>query len=374
MRPRCWPLLALFLLVAALLGCDTTAPQPESQVVVETYLQAEAPLPTIRLTRTVGTDEVYAPSAAAVRGADVAVDRLAGDDSTAQTTVAYSETDSVPGVYAPRRPPVVEPGATYRLRVEPPGGARLTATTTVPDAIRLLELKNDTSTYQSENQPTFVVEPPRRPADRQNVYVFSTTSLLDFERLPDDALRRALAPVYRNGFGPNADSLEDLRTTSSGLLNEANFQRTDDGTLTIELPWLGVAFFGPNEVAINVVDDNYYDFLRSQEAQQQGGFSPGEIPNVIEHVEGGTGIFGSYARVARPVFIRPPDSVRLPDQVPDSLLGSIGPSMPRAPSGNGGTVSRRPPGLDVASAPPAPASTDGFGDPLRADSSSPRVD
>lgn len=312
MRPRCWPLLALFLLAVSLLGCDTTATQPESQVVVEAYLQADAPLPTIRLTRTVGAGEAYVPSEAAVRGATVAVDRLADDDTTTRTTTVYSETDSVPGVYAPRRPPVVEPGASYRLRVDPPDGARLTATTTVPDAITLLELKNDTATYQSEDQPTFVVEPPRRPTERQNVYVFSTTSLLDFDRLPADTLRRALAPLYRDGFGPNADSLRDLQTTSSGLLNEANFQRNDSGSLTIELPWLGVAFFGPNEVAINVVDDNYYDFLRSQQAQQQGGFSPGEIPNVLEHVEGGTGLFGSYARVARPVFIRPPDSLRRP--------------------------------------------------------------
>jgi hypothetical protein len=302
----------LVLLGAALLGCDTTAPQPESQVVVETYLRAEAPLPTVRLTRTVDAQAAYTPSEAAVRGATVAVDRLAGGDSTVQATTAYSETDSVPGVYAPRRPPTVEPGATYRLRVETPDGARLTSTTTVPDAITLLELRNDTATYQSENQPTFVVEPPRRPTERQNVYVFSTTSLLDFARLPEDTLRRALTPLYRDGFGPNADSLEDLQTTSSGLLNEANFQRNADGSLTIELPWLGVAFFGPNEVSINVVDDNYYDFLRSQQAQQQGGFSPGEIPNVIEHVEGGTGIFGSYAQAARPVFIRPPDSLRGP--------------------------------------------------------------
>jgi hypothetical protein len=47
-----------------------------------------------------------------------------------------------------------------------------------------------------------------------------------------------------------------------------------------------------------------YDFIRSQTAQQGGGgFTPGSIPNVIETVEGGGGLFGSMASVRSEIFV-----------------------------------------------------------------------
>lgn len=295
--------LSLLLVGVGLLGCDTTATAPSSQIVVEAYIQAEAPLPSIRLSRTVGVDERYDPSADALRGADVEVQRL-DDDSTVAGTVTYSERDSLPGIYTPNAAAPVQSQTTYRLRVETDDGATLTSTTTVPGPIDIVKTENDTTVYQSAAQPAFTVDVPRRERV-QNVFTFTTTSLLDFRNTPDSTLRRALTPFYRDGFDPEEDSLSSLRISSSGLLNEGNFERNPNGTITITLPWLAVAFFGPNEVGINVVDDNYYDFLRSQQVQQ-GGFAPGEIPNVIEHVEGGTGIFGSYATAAQRSLIQPP--------------------------------------------------------------------
>jgi hypothetical protein len=96
------------------------------------------------------------------------------------------------------------------------------------------------------------------------------------------------------------------------VLNEANFTRDEKGRITTTLPWISVAFYGPNESAVHVIDNNLYDLIRSQQAQSPGGagggLGPGEIPNVIEHVEGGTGVFASYVRDARRVFIRCPPS------------------------------------------------------------------
>jgi hypothetical protein len=302
-------LLALLLLGTGLLGCDTTATRPESQVVVESYLRANLPLPSVRMTRTVGVDAAYDPAEDAVEGAEVVVDRLA-DDSTVVTTVPYTENDSLPGFYSPVNPPLVAPEATYRLRATTSDGTEIRATTTVPGPIEIRATENDTATYQSERQPSLTVQVERperidRRAGRQNVFTLTTTSLLDFKTTPEDTLRAALTPFYADGFDAEDDSLESLRRNSSGLLNEANFKRNEDGTITIDLPWLAIAFFGPNDVGVSVVDENYYDFLRSQNVQQ-GGFAPGEIPNVIEHVDGGTGIFGSYAQATRTVFVLPP--------------------------------------------------------------------
>jgi len=297
---------AVLLLAGGLLGCDTTATQPESQVVVQAYLQAQTPLDTIRLSRTVGAGNTFDPRAAAVRDADVEVRRLDGDGSVIATT-DYNESRG-PGVYAPASgsPPTVQPNATYQLHVETDEGTVVTSTTTVPDAIPLVDSTNTATVYQSPNQPSLTIEPPRPIVDdRQNVYVFTVTSLLDFERTPNDSLEKELTPFYADQFDADEDSLSSFRISSSGLLNQGNFTENADGTVTVDLPWLGVAFYGPNEVAINAVDDNYYDFLRSQSAQQ-GSFAPGEIPNVIEHVEGGTGIFGSYSRTAINVQVNRP--------------------------------------------------------------------
>lgn len=294
---RPYSLLFALLLAGGLLGCDTTAPQPESQVVVQAYLQAQVPMPTIRLTRTVGASADYDPRDNAVQGASVTVEELGADDAIVET-VSYSETDSVPGLYAPNATPTVEPQTTYRLRVETTDGTTVTSTTAVPDSIPLVDVQNQTTVYQSDEQPAFTIDPPRPLTDRQNVYTFTVTS-----QLPTDSLRANITPFYADQFDADEDSIEALRTTSSGLLNQGNFSENADGTITVDLPWLGVAFYGPNEVAINVVDDNLYDFLRSQSAQQ-GSFAPGEIPNVIEHVKGGTGIFGSYAKAAQSVVIR----------------------------------------------------------------------
>ena len=295
--------LSLLLVGVGLLGCDTTATEPSSQIVVEAYLQADAPLPSVRLSRTVGVDEAYDPSADGLRGADVEVQRL-DEDSTVVNAVSYSERDSLPGVYTPNVAAFVQSQATYRLHVETNDGTTITSTTTVPGPIEIAAAENDTTVYQSAAQPAFTVNLPRRER-AQNVFTFTTTSLLDFRNTPDSLLRQALTPFYRDSYDPEDDSLATFRVASSGLLNEGNFERNPNGTITINLPWLAIAFFGPNEVGINVVDDNYYDFLRSQQVQQ-GGFAPGEIPNVIEHVQGGTGIFGSYARTARTALIRPP--------------------------------------------------------------------
>ncbi len=291
------------LLAVGLLGCDTTATQPESQIAVEAYLLAQDPLPTVQLTRTVDATETFAPRDQAVEGASVNIQRLADDSSVVETTT-YSETDTA-GVYAPvpPSPPTVEPKTTYRLEVDAGEDARITATTTVPDTLSVLSVANtrevanspvDTAAFQNEaQQPALTVTAQEDSLfDRQSVYLFTVTSRPSGGELVEEDL----TPLYCDTYDADDDSLETFRVSSSGLLNEANFERNPDGTLNVDLPWIGVAFFGPNEVAINVVDDNYYDFLRSTSAQRSA--PPGEYPNIIEHVENGTGIFGSYARTA----------------------------------------------------------------------------
>lgn len=289
------------LLTAGLLGCDTTAVQPDSQVVVEAYLQADTTFDTVRLTRTVGATDAFDPTATAVTEDEVEaveIQRLNGPDGGVDTTYSYVET-STAGVYEPESPPgspppTVEANTTYRLRVDLVEDPTVTATTTVPGALDLRAVKNTTpemtAEYQNPDQkPAFILDPPPSPSSRQNVYFFTVTS-----QLPKARLDSNFTPLYGDGYDADEDSIESFRVNSSPLLNQANFPKNADGTVTVDLPWASVVFFGPNEVSINVVDDNYYDFIRSESAQENA--PPGEFPGIIEHVKNGTGVFGSYVR------------------------------------------------------------------------------
>jgi len=299
--------LSVLILVVGLLGCDTSAPAPESQIVVEAYLQGSVPMAPVQLTRSVGTDAAYVTSEAAVRNATVEVRRLT-EEGTPAETIAFSEQE--PGLYRPDAPPRVQPRTTYELSVTTPEGEHVTATTTVPDTISIVETQYANVVYQGPNQPTFTITPPQSSREQQGVLVLTTTSLLDFGR-PESQLRERLTPFYAEDYDPEEDSIDVFRTTSSGVLNEANFDRDAAGRITTRLPWISVAFYGPNEAAIHVIDENLFDLIRSQQAQSPGGpgggLGPGEIPNVIEHVNGGTGVFGSYARTTQRVQVRRPE-------------------------------------------------------------------
>lgn len=304
--PRLSTLLILVLTVSVF-GCDTTAPPAETKVVVEAYLQGGAPMAPIRLTRSAGTDEPYVTSEAAVRNATVEVQRL-NDDGLPAETIPFTEQE--PGLYRPEAPPRVHPRTIYELSVITSDGTTITATTAVPDTISIVDARHTDVVYQGPEQPTFEITAPQSARTQQDVLVLTTTSLLDFGR-PEVQLRDRLTPFYAEDYDPEEDSIEAFRTTSSGVLNEANFRRDAAGRIATRLPWISVAFFGPNEAAVHVIDANLFDLIRSQQAQSPGGsgggLGPGEIPNVIEHVEGGTGIFGSYVRARQQVFIRRPD-------------------------------------------------------------------
>lgn len=283
-------------------GCDTVSTDPESEVVVEAYLIAEEPLPQVRLTKSVPATERFAPEDAAVRGADVVIQRLSSADEV-EATYPYEET--TPGVYRPVDTSLsVSPRTRYRLDVQTSDGTAVQAETTVPDTITVLDVANTDVVYQGPEQPQFTIRPAQR-TDRSNTYAFAITSQLDFESLREEELAEELTPFYADAYDPEEEQISEFKRGSSPLINEDSFTFNDDGTITLDVPWIGFAFYGSNRVTINAPDENYYDLIRTQDAQQ-GGLAPGEIPNVIDRVEGGTGIFGSLSRAGATITIERP--------------------------------------------------------------------
>lgn len=93
------------------IGCDSVTPVDSSLLVVEGFLNTEAPLPEISVHRTLLPDERYSKVGAAVTTADIEL-VLGGE------AVSYASDNGRPGTYVPARPDVrTEAGQSYSFRV-----------------------------------------------------------------------------------------------------------------------------------------------------------------------------------------------------------------------------------------------------------------
>lgn len=296
---RLAPFLAL-LLAFVLAACDTVDSDPfEEQYVVEAYLIANEPLRQVRVSRTSDLDATYRFEDVAVSDAQVEV-QLLTDGGQVEARYMFVEMDTKPGVYVPLQAEVVLPLRRYRLEIATPAGDAISGETRVPGAFEILNDPAESLVYQSTAQLELVVTRSSFPG-RDQAYFTVVTEALDPQA---DQLVPFAADLYDEGEGDF--TLEDFVITGSPPFNEANFDINPDNTLTIRYPWIGISFYGPNRIRLSAIDDNLYDFLRSVGIQQGGStFSPGEIPDVINHISGGIGIFGSYARVEYDLMVLP---------------------------------------------------------------------
>lgn len=309
-------ILLLFMPVLVV-GCDllTIADGYRQQVVVVGVLEAEGPLPPIRLSWTVPVDQPYRPDDVTISDAVVQVTRV-------ESGIIVDYVYDVKGFYQPMSLDMVMPGATYRLEAHIPGIPEpITAETLVPPMFDIVSEPTSSIPYGTGQGPEATITPSSMP-DRQAVYLLQVRSLA-----PDSFFvaevqpgqfrwhaagledRFGLTPFYAdliltrdctpNGEGTFSCPLdpEDVITGSSPLLNEASYVTNPDGNLVIRAPWLAFGYYGPQLLTVNALDDALIAFIESQITQQPGGstLSPGEIPNVVTNVQGGLGVFGAYA-------------------------------------------------------------------------------
>ncbi|MCH8557990.1 MAG: DUF4249 domain-containing protein [Balneolia bacterium] len=266
------------------------------QMVVESFFTGGEPLPDIKLSRTLPFDQPYTFEAAALSGYDIRV-ILTTNSGETDMIIQYEESEN-PGIYLPSDESLtVEKGRVYLLEVrEAPGlSPVMTAETFVPGDFELVSTNGDSFIYQGAEQfePTFTLS---FYPGRQNYYVASTLAL-DPENSP-------LTPFYAGFLDDDEDPLQ-FRRVSSGIINESNYEINPDGTTTVKLPWVAIAFYGPNEVSFFSIDTNLYDYIRSQSIQLGGPstLSPGQIENVLWNVEGGIGIFGSRTGIVSEIEV-----------------------------------------------------------------------
>lgn len=268
------------------LSCDIYSQDGfEPDYVVESYLVADRVLPPVRVSTTLPLNEEYIFERAAVSGADVNI-RLLTSSGNVEETIAYVQ-DSA-GVYSPGSAHVTLPGRNYELEVVIPGENRLIRSSTlVPGRFENNGESVDSIAYQDPAQIVITTTVSSYPG-RQAYFIFNVNAV------NPDASR--LTPFYSDLVTDQDEDIEEFYINSSGIINEENYERTESGQLTLRVPWLAVAFYGDNEIVTNAIDDNLYDFIRSQEVQTGGStLSPGELQNIIYNVEGGIGVFGSMA-------------------------------------------------------------------------------
>ncbi len=282
-----------------LYSCDINDPATFTpEYVVEAYLFAHEPLPKIKLSKTVGFGERYVFEEQAVSNAIVKLRRM-DESGGVEKEYRYGEPREK-GIYqAVNSSDLVLPLREYALEITfPDDDAVLTSHTIVPDTFKIVQTSGDTVVFLSTEQLEITVTPSFTPG-RQNVFIFSTEAM--------DVRFENLTPFFKDFFDTEKDDIEDFRINESPPINEENYDRNPDGTLTIKLPWIAVSFFGENRISANAIDDNIFNFIISQNLQfTPSTLSPGEIPDVIDPIEGGRGIFGSFARVTKDIFIAKP--------------------------------------------------------------------
>lgn len=282
--------LPVVFLVIMFAACDTyTQDDYTTDYVIESYLIAGEPLPELKLSETAPVDAIYEPDAYGVSGANAIVTLVAEDGRTEKSYVYVA---ARAGVYrAVDERARVLPSRRYTLHIDVPDAEPISASTFVPGALSIVAPANDTLYYQDDAIFTLRVNPSTYPG-RQAIYVNNVRAL---------DTTRALTALYQEFVEEDFVSRQELVENSSGIMNEENFQPQADGTLEMMLPWIGVAFYGPNEIVVNAVDDNLFDFLRFQEDNGTRPF--GELENPVDHVENGRGIFGSLARAKVEVYV-----------------------------------------------------------------------
>jgi len=286
-------ILSVLILVLFLSSCNTYKQDDFiEQYVIETFLTSGEPFPPIRLSKTLPLNETYIFENAAISNARVRV-ILQAQDGGIEQEFQFVESDN-PGIYvAVDETALVLPGRRYHLRIDQlrNPNEEIKATTFVPGRLVSVSTNADTLAYQGPVQFELTFDQGFYPG-RQNVFV-ATSLALD----PDN---NVLTPFWA---GQDAEEDEFVRV-SSGLVNEGNYDLNEDGTLTLKYPWIGIAYFGPNELSVFAVDTNIFDYIRTVNIQGGGStLSPGQIENVLWNVDGGIGVFGSRSGISSIVFV-----------------------------------------------------------------------
>lgn len=290
--------LNLFLpLLFFVVGCNLNSEDEyKPQYVVEAYLIGDEVFPELYLTKTLPLFEEYTIQKAGINSAEVAIIEIK-DQNVAIDTIQYEKDINTPGVYIPKDTlTLVKTQTWYKLQINIPddNNHQIFAQTLVPGSFTSVSANADTVMFQGEEQFKVTYTPSYYP-NRQSYYVMTVFA---------QDTTGPLTPFYARIVEDGEPTRTELQKNGSNILTEANFTTELDGNVSLSLPWFTIAFYGPHLITAHTIDDNLYDFERTRDVQFGGStISPGEIYDIIDHVEGGTGVFGSMYKRTDSIFI-----------------------------------------------------------------------
>ena len=326
----------------------------QQSLVVQAYLSPDRPLE-IALRQTLAPGQFYEGLEDTVADARVEI-AVNGE------TFRLEEDPERPGTYAVAEGALaVESGKTYHITASS-GDSRLTASTTVPERSLITEVTADTITYlqrygelygdlihpgeffwtRSSDAAGYIiiveaVEVQSLPATANAVTADLDTLLSRGDRLADqvsaDSIQALaeqidqLRSILQEGISrvtADGDTLRYLRDREEEDWREIAGKDWTEGkkwrerreslfgdryinywipadSLRSDFWWLGVRFEGEYRIRLQAADQNYFDYF-STAFNGLSGASVDVKQGPLFHVDGGTGVFGSYAEDSRRVI------------------------------------------------------------------------
>jgi len=286
--------LKISLSILLLAGCELYL-QDEYQphYVVESYLVANDYLPQVRLTKTVPIHEDFNKNKMAVQDANVQIHLLNPDNSIAELYQFKHKND---GRYLPADTAVIKPGSWYKLYITTKSGDIIEAKTLIPGEFNIVN-KDQTNvySYRGNKQIEFTLTPSKYP-NRQSYYFFTAKG--------QDTSKENLTPFYKELVQEKNVWINTYFLNSSDISNESKYNVDEQGNILLKIPWSIIAFYGQNTIAINAIDDNLYNYIRSQDGFTKGTtWANGKVQNTRYNIKGGIGIFGSMASTMQQITI-----------------------------------------------------------------------
>ena len=266
--------------------------EEDSDLVVDALLLVDQDLPALFVRRSLAADIPYDRGATGVAAARVRI--LQGD-----RVFEYAPDKEEPGRYLPPPdPPRVEPRTEYRLEVEV-GGQRLWGRTTTPDRLRVRQaVLIDWETGE-------VLRTLKSFAEAgDGVYEAPENQLLYLEGVLEIHLEAEAAAGYQAGIFSLDESREKVNEDLDEFYeDDVDPSRNESPPLAVtegivRWPWFAVYYTGRSIVKVYALDQNWFDYARTNADQQQqgggaGGLAGDNFERPLFSVEGGLGLFGS---------------------------------------------------------------------------------
>ena len=266
--------------------------EEDSDLVVDALLLVDQPLPELYVRRSLAADIEYDRGATGV--ADARVRILQGD-----RVFEYAPDAEEPGRYLPPPdPPRVEPRTEYQLEVEV-GGQRLWGHTTTPDRLRVRKaVLIDWETGEVMRTLKSFAEAG------DGVFEAPENQLLYLEGVLEIHLEAAEAAGYQAGIFSLDESPEKVNEDLDEFYDDdEDPSRNESPPLAVtegvvRWPWFAVYYTGRSIVKVYALDQNWFDYARTNADQQQqggnaGGLAGDNFERPLFSVEGGLGLFGS---------------------------------------------------------------------------------